>query len=98
MKRVSIIIPLKQDQGYLKRCIDASLEQKNIETEIIVLPDVPLPFEDPRIKVEITGPVSPAKKRNRGAELSSSEILAFIDDDTRPSSDWLNEALTAFQD
>jgi GT2 family glycosyltransferase len=94
---VSIIIPLKQDQGYLKACLEACFNQ-DMPVEVIVLPDGKLPFEESRIQVDITGPVSPAKKRNRGAELSSGEILAFIDDDTRPHPNWLKTALEAFGD
>jgi GT2 family glycosyltransferase len=94
---VSIIIPLKQDQGYLKACLEACFQQQ-VPVEVIVLPDEKLPFEDSRIKVKETGPVSPARKRNRGVELSSGEILAFIDDDTRPHTGWLKSALKAFED
>jgi len=96
---VSIIIPLKQDQGYLKACIEACLEQsKNdgIEMEIVVLPDDPFPWMDSRITMEVTGPVSPARKRNRGAQLSKGDILAFIDDDTRPQPGWLKASLHHF--
>lgn len=94
---VSIIIPLKQDQGYLKSCLEACFNQ-GVPVEVRVLPDEQLLFQDDRITVEITGAVSPAKKRNRGAESSSGEILAFIDDDTRPHLGWLKAALKAFED
>ncbi len=93
---VSIIIPLRQDQGYLKPCIDACLKQE-MEVEIIVLPDVPLPSPDLRVIEEATGSMSPARKRNRGVELSHGDILAFIDDDTRPQPGWLAAALVHFQ-
>lgn len=66
--------------------------------EIIVLPDEPLSWNDPHIIQEVTGPLSPARKRNRGAQLSKGEILAFIDDDTRPQPGWLQAALVHFQD
>jgi cellulose synthase/poly-beta-1,6-N-acetylglucosamine synthase-like glycosyltransferase len=96
---VSIIIPLKKDQGYLKRCVDACLKQDvDIEIEIIILPDESLDWNDPRVRIEATGFVSPARKRNRGVELSKGEILAFIDDDTRPQSGWLEAALVHFKD
>jgi glycosyltransferase involved in cell wall biosynthesis len=95
---VSIIIPLRKDQGFLRPCINACLDQRGAKIEVIVLPDEPLPFKDPRIIQEVTGPVSPAKKRNRGAELAKGEILAFIDDDTAPRHGWLEAALRHFQD
>ncbi len=93
---ISIIIPLRRDQGYLKACIDACFLQGK-EIEVIVLPDAPLPWHDSRIVVEVTGVVSPARKRNRGVEISHGDIVAFIDDDTRPSPGWLSAALKPFE-
>lgn len=97
-KLISIIIPLKRDVGYLKPCVEACLAQKEVALEIIVLPDELLGWNDSRIIVEVTGAVSPARKRNRGAQLSKGEILAFIDDDTRPQPGWLEAALRHFSD
>ncbi len=96
---ISIIIPLKQDQGYLKACVEACLTQAQdgvIQVEIIVLSDEPLPWNDSGIIHEATGPVSPARKRNHGAQMSKGEILAFIDDDTRPQPGWLKSAFVHF--
>jgi len=98
---VSIIIPLKKDQGYLKRCLAACFDpavRGNGQVEVIVLPDEPLGWNDPGFIQEITGPVSPARKRNRGATLARGEILAFIDDDTQPQAGWLEAALRHFAD
>lgn len=97
----TIIIPLKNDQGYLKPCVEACLLYGGRDIEIIILPDEPLtetPSTDPRVRVVPTGPVSPARKRNQGAKLGSGEILAFIDDDTRPRFGWLDAALPHFRD
>jgi GT2 family glycosyltransferase len=94
---ISIIIPLKQDQGYLKKCLESCFQQ-DVPIEVIVLPDDPLSHTDSRIIQEATGPVSPAKKRNRGVQLSKGEILAFIDDDTQPQPGWLKSALECFKD
>ncbi len=98
LRVTSIIIPLKHDQGYLKPCIEACVTYAGSNTEIIVLPDDPLPWNDPRIIVEATGPVSPARKRNRGAQIGKGDILVFIDDDTRPRFGWLEAALAHFKD
>lgn len=98
---VSIIIPLQKDQGYLKPCIEACLEQVldgGPSLEVIVLPDESLPWNDSRVVIESTGAVSPARKRNRGAQLSKGEILAFIDDDTRVQPGWLHAAIAHFDD
>ncbi|MBI4024105.1 MAG: glycosyltransferase [Verrucomicrobia bacterium] len=95
---VSIIIPLKRDQGYLARCVEACRKQEGAEIEIIALPDDPLPSSAPGIRVEPTGPALPARKRNRGGQLSKGDVLAFIDDDTRPRPGWIRAALVHFQD
>ena len=95
---VSIIIPLRRDQGYLRECLEGCFAQKGTNLEVIVLPDEPLPWSDPRIRVEPTGPARPARKRNRGVELSRGDILVFIDDDTHPQAGWLEAALAAFSD
>lgn len=95
---VSIIIPLRTDQGYLRPCIDACFQSQNIPLEVIILPDYPLPWNDPRVLCEVTGPISPARKRNRGAALAQGDILAFIDDDTRPLPGWLLSATSHFRD
>lgn len=96
---ISIIIPLKADQGYLRPCVDACLRNiKGTEFQIIILPDDELPFEfpDSRIQIRPTGPISPSRKRNLGVENCRGEILAFIDDDTKPLEGWLEAALQHF--
>lgn len=40
----------------------------------------------------------PARSRNRGAELARGSILAFTDSDCRPSSQWLETGMSAFDD
>lgn len=94
----SVIIPLRRDQGFLRPCIDACFDQGETGIEVIVLPDEPPGWSDPRIRVEATGNVSPARKRNRGAQLARGEFLVFIDDDTRPRPGWLRAARRHFQD
>jgi cellulose synthase/poly-beta-1,6-N-acetylglucosamine synthase-like glycosyltransferase len=50
------------------------------------------------IRCQATGPVSPAVKRDLGAERASGELLAFTDDDAYPARDWLSAALPLFAD
>ncbi len=95
---VSIIIPLRCDEGYLKDCLDGCFCQEGAEIEIVVLPDERLPWKDSRIIQELTGSISPARKRNRGVQLGKGDFLAFIDDDTRPQPGWLKAALVHFND
>ena len=93
---VSILIPLRYDAGWLAACLEACFEAG--EVEVIVLPDERIEGLDPRVRQEPTGSVGPAAKRNRGAELARGEILAFVDDDTRPLGGWIAAALPHFDD
>ncbi|MBL7206045.1 MAG: glycosyltransferase [Candidatus Aenigmarchaeota archaeon] len=96
MKTFSIIIAVKEFNKNLEKCLEGCLNLDHKNYEIIVLPD--LGFKrDSRIKQIVTGNVSPAEKRDIGAEYSDSEILAFIDDDAFPREDWLKKAEKYFQ-
>lgn len=50
------------------------------------------------LKVIPTGPVNPARKRDRALEYAKGEVLAFIDDDAYPLPDWLKNAVENFKD
>lgn len=99
---VSIIIPLKNINDYIVQCVSLILKQTYKKYEIIILPDfyekedqIEL-FNDEKIKIVPTGNMSPALKRHKGAELSNGEALAFIDDDTYPEANWLENAVRLF--
>ena len=106
---VSIIIPFQELGPYLRETLDHvhCLSYKNIE--VVLLPDKAIRTKDEDTARYInsailpttvipTGPVSPAVKRDRGAEKAKGEILAFIDDDAYPQQNWLEEALGFFKD
>jgi cellulose synthase/poly-beta-1,6-N-acetylglucosamine synthase-like glycosyltransferase len=96
---VSIIVPLKEDQGYLTGCLQACRDLGQADAEIIVLPDRRLAGSfAPNVRIHPTGNLSPSAKRNEGARLARGEFLAFIDDDTRPLPGWLEAALPHFDD
>lgn len=48
------------------------------------------------VYVSNAGPHGPAAARNRGWQVAQGPIVAFTDDDTVPSADWLTSALDAF--
>jgi glycosyltransferase involved in cell wall biosynthesis len=50
------------------------------------------------VYVSNTGPHGPAAARNRGWRLAQAPIIAFTDDDTVPSAEWLGNGLAAFTD
>jgi GT2 family glycosyltransferase len=93
---VSIIIPLKQFNDYIREAIVhyERLEYKNFE--LIILPDKEEKetlSDKLDIKVIPTGPVGPAEKRDLGAKIARGKILAFTDDDAYPDKDWLKNAV-----
>lgn len=103
-KLVSIIIPLKKINDYIKDETKYLLEQTYKNFELIILPDSCLEeeidcdiFKDKRINIIETGAIPPALKRAKGVEFSNGEILAFLDDDTYPEKDWLKNSLRAME-
>lgn len=101
---VSVIIPLKKINDYIKEETEHILEQTYSNFELIILPDSCEKeeidfdiFKDERIKIVETGNFPPAIKRAKGVDISKGEILAFLDDDTYPEKDWLKNALRAME-
>lgn len=79
MAKVSIIIPTRKVDDYVRRCI-AHCEALEQPHEIIVVPDSVCPG-------------FPAGKRNWAMAHATGDIFAFIDSDAYPSRDWLKKAL-----
>ena len=96
--KFSIIVPVKNDNAYLRQCVENCLNLDYTNFEIIVLPDTPITNYDPRVKIIATGAELPAVKRNLGVEASTGEIIAFIDDDAYPANNWLTELAGSFSD
>jgi len=98
MNKVSIIIPLKKLNDYLRQeTIPAILAQTYQNFEIIVLPDRLAKEKFPKTKIIPTWPkTGPADKRDLGAQQVTGEILAFLDDDSYPDKNWLQNALKIF--
>ncbi|MBI07686.1 MAG: hypothetical protein CMM54_11950 [Rhodospirillaceae bacterium] len=89
MTDVTIVVPSVKADALLRRCI-AECRAQAPGAEIIVLLDESEGSEvlsdDPEII--ITGPVTIAAKRNRGAYASTANYLAFIDSDAYPDKGW----------
>jgi len=91
----SIIIPVRTITPYVRETVDHILKQSEKRFEIIIITDKPEKLEG--AKVIASGEPTPAYKRNLGAKAAKGEILAFLDDDSYPSRDWLKFALNIFQ-
>ena len=95
---ISIIIPLVGINDYFLESYPYLLNLDYKYYEIIVLPDDPISQNFPDIKIVPTGKVSPAIKRDIGAENAKGELLFFLDDDSYPEKDWVKKALPYFDD
>lgn len=93
---VSIIVPLKAPNDYLKECLEHCLDLNYTNYEILVLTDEPAAIDYAKTRVLPTGHVPPSKKRDIGAEHAKGDVLAFIDDDAHPTEDWLVHAVRHF--
>lgn len=95
---ISIIIPLVRINDYFLESYPHLLSLDYENYEIIVLPDEPVSEDFPGIKIIPTGKVSPAIKRDIGAENAEGELLFFLDDDSYPEKDWIRKTLPYFKD
>lgn len=101
---VSIIIPVKEISDYLRNeNLPAFLAQTYTNFEVLVLPNKPTEEDErllkqyPWLKIIPTYKVTrPAEKRDIGAKNAKGSILAFIDDDAYPASNWLEKAMRYF--
>lgn len=101
-KKVTIIIPVKKINDYIKESL-FYIEKLNYPKElieVIILPDEKEELSEKNsfaIKIIATGPVYPGIKRDIGYKNGNGEIMAFIDDDVFPSENWLLSAIKLFE-
>jgi GT2 family glycosyltransferase len=92
--RISVVVPTRGRPEALLDCVDALRGQEPPDGgfEIVVVDDgdgVPALTDEVRVVAgEGTGP---AAARNRGIDAARGEVIAFTDDDCRPSARWLRE-------
>jgi len=99
----SIIIPFQNISPYLYETLDYINNLEDASFEVILLPDDQISsneFNKYKFPILIipTGDVSPAIKRDIGADQCQGSFLAFIDDDAFPKGNWLKKAIQHFKD
>ena len=101
---VSAIMPVYNNQGFLKRCGDCFLRQDYSNLEWIVLDDSPAPVRDllptdPRIRYYYEPPKSNhGEKMNRCCELARGEIVIVWDSDDWYAPDRISRQVAPFAD
>lgn len=96
MRTVSIIIPVKEVNDYIKESIPHILNLDYKDFEIIIFSDVPAAVSFPKTAIIATGKIGPAEKRDLALKYAKGSIFAFLDDDAYPRRDWLSNALRHF--
>lgn len=95
MQKVSVIIPVKAINDYVREAIPHHMELDYPDFEVFIFPDdateETFPYEN--VKVIPSGKVGPADKRDLAMKYASGDIFAFIDDDAWPRKDWLKNAV-----
>ncbi len=95
--RVSVVMALPRPSAYLDEALAGIAAQSMPPLEVILLPDEPSGRDWPAPIREIpTGVLRPAEKRNLGIRAAQGDVVAFLDDDACPQSDWLERALGYF--
>jgi GT2 family glycosyltransferase len=92
---ISIIVPCKAIGDYARECVAHCLQLDYPSFEILLLPDDE-GEEISGVRTIATGPVGPSAKRDAASKYATGEVLAFIDDDAFPRSDWLTNAARHF--
>ena len=90
----SIIIPVRTVTPYVRETVGQILKQTRKGYEIIIVTDRP-ESTDNAIVISSKEP-TPSAKRNLGAKKSKGKILCFLDDDSYPDKNWLNNAIQLF--
>lgn len=106
-EETSVIVSAYNEQNYISGCMKAILDQTVTDFTLIMVDDgstdntwaVMNSTQDPRIsRVRLKRRGGYATARNAGLKLVKEGIVFFTDADCRPSSDWLERGIAAFQE
>jgi glycosyltransferase involved in cell wall biosynthesis len=99
---VSVIIPVKNGQRTLKKCLDSLRKLTYPNFEVIVIDDgstdntVRILKEFPEARVITTKGVGPSRARNMAMRQAKGEFVAFTDADCTVDSRWLDSLMAGF--
>jgi len=103
--KVSVVVCTYNRAGYLKYCLEMldALEYRNFEVVVVDGPSLDgtsqlLDRCAHRIKIGKNPTRNLSISRNIGIKLAAGEIVAFIDDDGVPPTDWLDKLVLAYRD
>jgi len=97
--KVSIIIPVKEINDYIRESVPEILKLDWPDYEIIIYPDkADSKHKWPKTRIIASGKVGPAEKRDLAIRDAKGEILAFLDDDAYPEPDWLVRMIHCFHE
>jgi glycosyltransferase involved in cell wall biosynthesis len=92
--KVSIIVPVYNDEAYIERCLESIRTQTLRDIEVIVINDGStdgshsiierLATQDSRIRYRLQANAGPSAARNAGLLLATGEYVGFVDSD-----DWI---------
>ena len=88
---LSIVICTRNRPAFLMRCLETLTEKKDsFEVLVVDQSDVPVALpEDPRCRRIATRELGLAAGRNKGICAAAGNVVAFVDDDTVPDSDYV---------
>ncbi len=88
MSRISIVLPVLNEEAQVARCLQDLQPQRGADCELIVVDggsnDRTVPLAEPLADQVITGPKGRAMQMNAGARRASGEILWFLHADSTP--------------
>ena len=99
---VSVVVPAHNEENYLLSCLESIKNQDYAgEYEVIVVDNASTDntaqiARDWGAKVVYEGKRSPACARQKGAEVATGKIIAFIDADTQAPAHWLSTIVWRF--
>ena len=99
---ISVVVPVRNDPGHLRSCLEALAASRGADDEVIVVDDASTD-ESPAVAAALGARVlrlerraGPAAARNRGAEAARGQHLFFVDADVVVHPETVDQVAAAF--